>query len=311
MDLASSSSSPASQVAVVPGRLRARPGPQDAPRCAAPRGWPPTVPAGSWPDRVSADWAYGGADGAGIGVCVLDTGVDGDHPMVGGVQAAMRVAADAAGELRVIPAEATDFTGHGTACAGVIRAVAPRCWLASVQVLTSGTQGMGDVLLAGLRWAVREGYDVINLSLSTTKLALRDELAGLCDSAYFRHSVVCASAHNAPVLSFPWRFASVVSVGSIDPPQADGTVPVRHYYNPKPPVEFFAPGVGVQVAWRNGTMIKATGNSFATPYIAGLCALIMSKHPELTPFEVKTLLYHTSANVKTTADVKRGGGDDH
>lgn len=178
---------------------------------------------------------------------------------------------------------------------------------------------MGDVLLAGLRWAVHEGFDVINLSLSTTKLALRDELASLCDSAYFRHSVVCASAHNAPVLSFPWRFASVISVGSIDPPSADGASSdgassdgassVRHYYNPKPPVEFFAPGVGVRVAWRNGTMIKATGNSFATPYIAGLCALIMSKHPELTPFEVKTLLYHTSANVRRV-DAVRGSDDD-
>ena len=304
MDLASSSS--ASPVAVTAGRLRLKPGPQSAPRWAAPR-WPPTVSAGSWPDQVSADWAYGGADGAGVRVCVLDTGVDGDHPIVGGVQAAMQVTADAAGELRVVPGEATDLAGHGTACAGVIRTVAPRCWLASVQVLTKGTQGMGDVLLAGLRWAVDEGYDVINLSLSTTKLALRNELAGLCDSAYFRHCVVCASAHNAPVLSFPWRFASVVSVASITPPRADGAAPVQHYYNPKPPVEFFAPGVGVRVAWRNGTMIKATGNSFATPYIAGLCALIMSKHPELTPFEVKTLLYHTAANVKRGAEAN---GDD-
>lgn len=95
MDLASSSS--VSPQAATTARLRMKPGPQSAPRWAAPHGWPPTVPAGSWPDRISADWAYGGADGAGIHVCVLDSGVDGDHPMVGGVQAAMRVAADAAG----------------------------------------------------------------------------------------------------------------------------------------------------------------------------------------------------------------------
>jgi hypothetical protein len=70
MDLASSS--PASAVGDASGRLRTRPDRAIAPRCAAARGWPPTVSAGSWPDQVSADWAYSGADGAGIGVCVLD-----------------------------------------------------------------------------------------------------------------------------------------------------------------------------------------------------------------------------------------------
>jgi subtilisin len=270
-----------------------RPG---VPAWGAPRGGPPAVNADMWLSDASANWAYGGADGSGVRVCILDTGVDASHPLVGGIQAAMRVEVDASGEPRVLPVEPVDTAGHGTACAGVIRSLAPRCSLTSVQVLTSGTQGGGQVLIAGLKWAIDEGYDVINMSLSTSKPALRAELAELCDSAYFRRSIICASAHNSPVTSYPWRFAAVTSVASIDQRSVENSQ-VQHYYNLTPPVEFFAPGVNVQVAWTAGAVIKATGNSFATPYITGICALILSKHPELTPFEVKTLLYSTSANV--------------
>lgn len=270
-----------------------RPG---VPAWGAPRGGPPPVTADPWLADASAGWAYGGADGSGVRVCVLDTGVDASHPLVGGVQAAMRVEIDASGKPQVMEAEPADSAGHGTACAGVIRALAPQCSLASVQVLTSGTQGAGQVLIAGLRWAIDDGYDVINLSLSTSKPALRAELAELCDAAYFRRSIICASAHNSPVASYPWRFAAVTSVASIDQRTVKDSQS-QHYYNLTPPVEFFAPGVNVPVAWTAGAVVKATGNSFAAPHIAGICALILSKHPELTPFEVKTLLYSTSANV--------------
>jgi subtilisin len=270
--------------------------PAGVPAWGAPRGGPPAVAAGLQLADASVGWAFDGADGSGASVCVLDTGVDASHPLVGGVQAAMRVELDAAGQPQVVPVEPTDSAGHGTACAGVIRSVAPRCSLASVQVLTSGTQGAGQVLVAGLKWAIAEGYDVINLSLSTSRPALRAELAELCDAAYFRRSIICASAHNSPVTSYPWRFAAVTSVASIDQRAVESS-PVQHYFNLTPPVEFFAPGVSVRVAWTSGSVIKATGNSFATPYVAGLCALILSKHPELTPFEVKTLLHSTSANV--------------
>ncbi len=269
------------------------------PAWGAPPGGPPAVSAGSWLAQASANAAWSGADGAGVRVCVLDTGVDASHEMVGGLQESMRVEMDASGEPQVVPTEPGDAAGHGTACAGVIRALAPRCSLASVQVLTSGTQGGGHVLIAGLRWAIDMGYDVINLSLSTSRPSLRAELAELCDEAYFRRSIICASAHNSPITSYPWRFAAVTSVASVDQ-RTVANSQVQHFYNPTPPVEFFAPGVKVRVAWTEGTVIDATGNSFATPYIAGMCALILSKHPYLTPFEVKTLLYSSSANVGGT-----------
>ena len=119
-----------------------------------------------------------------------------------------------------------------------------------------------------------------------------EALHELADRAYFKRTVVVASAHNMPVESLPWRFSSVISVASHD--EAD---PLVFYANPEPPVEFFAHGVDVEVGWIGGGTIHATGNSFATPCIAGIAALILSKHPGLTPFQLKTVLYLISTNV--------------
>ena len=53
----------------------------------------------------------------------------------------------------------------------------------------------------------------------------------------------------------------------------------------------------VEVAWLGGSTIRSSGNSFATPHVAGICALVMAKHPELTPFQLKSVLYLTANNV--------------
>ncbi|MFE9424093.1 S8 family serine peptidase [Kitasatospora sp. NPDC006697] len=249
---------------------------------------------------VTPQWAWGGADGSGVRVCVLDSGVDAEHPLVGGVDRAMDVVRGEDGELAVVPTEPADTAGHGTACASVIRAIAPGAALTSVRVLNSGAFGSGAALLTGLGWAIEQGYDVINMSLSTAKAEFCDALRELSDSAYFRRCVIVASAHNMPVRSYPWPFASVISVASHDSPD-----PMAYYYNPAPPVDFYARGVRVPVAGLGGRRIVSTGNSFATPHIAGICALILSKHRSLTPFQLKSVLYLAAQNV-TRPD---GGSD--
>ncbi len=247
---------------------------------------------------MTRDWAWGDADGSGVRVCVLDSGVDGSHPLVGGLDRSLEVVTEPGGGLGVAEAEPADVAGHGTACASVIRSIAPRMSLTSVRVLTDGAQGSGAALLAGLRWAIDEGFDVINMSLSTTKAQFCLDLHELSDRAYFRRCLLVASAHNMPVRSFPWPFASVISVASHDEPD-----PMTYYYNPAPPVEFYARGVRVPVAWPGGREIVSTGNSFAAPHIAGICALILSKHRQLTPFQLKSALYLAATNV-----ARRDGG---
>jgi subtilisin family serine protease len=244
-----------------------------------------------WPERVTREWAWGGSTGAGVRVCVLDSGIELDHPLVGGVQRSVAVRKE--GDEFAIEDDAQgDLCGHGTACAGIIRALAPDVELVSVRVLGAGYTGSAPVLLAGLEWAIEQGFEIVNMSLSTTKKQYVDRLHELADIAYFKRVILVASAHNMPVESFPWRFASVISVGSHEEDD-----PRLFYANPSPPVEFFARGLNLDIAWLGGQTIRATGNSFATPHIAAFCALVLAKHPQLTPFQLKSVLHLTAGNV--------------
>jgi subtilisin family serine protease len=246
----------------------------------------------AWPERVTRDWAWGGATGKGVRVCILDSGVEGDHPLVGKLDGAVAISIDKDENAVVEEDTEGDSCGHGTACAGIVRSIAPECSLYSVRVLGAGFTGSGPVLLAGLRYAVEEGFDLINMSLSTTKKQFAALLHDLADNAYFRRSMLVAAAHNMPVESYPWKFSSVISVGSHEEDD-----PLAFFYNPNPPVEFFGRGVGVEVAWPGGSKIKASGNSFAAPHVTGISALILSKHPELIPFQLKSVLFLTATNV--------------
>lgn len=252
--------------------------------------WPSVLFGG-----IDSAWAWEGADGAGVRACVLDSGVDGSHPMVAPVERAWHVVTAEGRAPRVQECEPTDAAGHGTACAGIIRAIAPRVSLYSVKVLGDGKAGSAAGLLAGLSSAIEEGFDIISMSLSTARMEFRGRLAELCDRAYFRRTTLVAAAHNLPIDSFPWNFASVISVASHAEPDS-----MRYYYNATPPVEFRARGVRVPVAGLGGGTTLNSGNSFAAPHMAGIAALVLSKHPWLTPFQLKTVLYHCAANVQAT-----------
>jgi subtilisin family serine protease len=214
---------------------------------------------------MTPDWAWGGATGRGVRVAVVDSGVDGDHPMVAGVAGgvALEYDVDAPGRVRLDEAPHDDLFGHGTACAGLIRALAPECELFSVRVLGRKLTGKGLVLAAGIRWAIDNGMHVVNLSLSTKSADLFGPLHELVDEAYFRGVLLVSAVNNSPMPSYPSLYSSVISVAARP---HDG--PQRFAYNPSPPVEFGAAGIDVDVAWLDGSVITATGNSFAAPVVA-------------------------------------------
>jgi subtilisin len=242
-------------------------------------------------EDLSKDWAWGGSTGKGIRVAVIDSGIDAAHPAVGAVQGHVSIT-QGANELVFDCSPHTDLYGHGTACAGIIRAVAPECELYSVQVLGPRLTAEGTVFAAGIQWAIEHEMHVCNLSLGTTKRQYYALLHELADSAYHRNIMLVTAANNTPVPSFPSIYASVFSVAAHAIPNSP-----LFFYNPKPPVEFGAPGIDVRVAWRNGEWITATGNSFAAPHVAGIIARIRSKHPDLTVFHMKSILRALAANV--------------
>jgi subtilisin family serine protease len=185
-----------------------------------------------------------------------------------------------------------DVFGHGTACAGIIHSIAPDARLTSVRVLGPRLSGKTEVFLRGLRWAIDSGFHVVNLSLGSSRRDFALAFHDLCDEAYFRNTVIVTAANNLASPSFPNLYAAVLSVAC-----NTTTDPFRFHYNPDPPTEFLARGIDVEVAWRDGTTSLATGNSYAAPHISGLVALVRGKHPELRPFQVKTVLWACAANV--------------
>jgi subtilisin family serine protease len=251
------------------------------------------VVASPWPLAVDRTWALGDSAGAGARVCVVDSGIEADHPDVGGVDRAVAIVPGEDGYAKVIDDDAGDVFGHGTGCAGIIRAIAPEVSISSVRVLGADNKGSGAAILAGLRWAIEQGYDVVNLSLASTSERTRSFLYGMTDKAYFHRSVLVASAHNLGIESWPWQFASVISVGS-----HDGDDPLEVFANPNPPVEFFARGVDIRVPWIGGGHMTVSGNSFAAAHVSAICALIRAKHPALTPFQVKSVLHSIASNAE-------------
>jgi subtilisin len=245
---------------------------------------------------LSPEWAWSGATGAGVRVAVIDSGIDADHPALEGcvdADGAVEFTVDEAGEVKRTDGAHADAFGHGTACAGIIHSFAPEARITSVKVLGMGLQGKAAAFLAGLQHAIDGGFHVVNLSLGTKKRDFALAMYELCDRAYFHDSFVVTAANNVDRPSYPSLFSSVASVAC-----NLTTDPWRYHSNPQPPTEFLARGIDIEVLWRQGTRITITGNSFAAPHISGLAALVRSKHPELRPFHVKSVLWACSANVR-------------
>ena len=111
------------------------------------------------------------------------------------------------------------------------------------------------------------------------------------DRAYFARTLLVCAANNLPGPTYPSQYASVVSVAA-----RPGDEEMTLAYNAHPPVEFGARGIDVDVAWADRGSITATGNSFAAPHVSAMVALMRSKHPWLTPLQVKAVLQAASIN---------------
>ena len=247
--------------------------------------------------KITPDWAWGESTGKGIRVAVVDSGVEYDHPALqdcvrGGV--IVEYDSRAKNEFRIKPDEMpADVSGHGTACAGIIHSIASEAEIYSVRVLSRNMGGRAIQFAAGLDWAIENDMHVVNMSLSTSLEEFFGLFHDLADQAYFKNINLVSAVNNLPEPSYPSLFSSVISVAA-----HEGQDPFTYYYNPNPPVEFGAPGIDVEVAWNRKQYLTCTGNSFAAPHITGITALIRAKHPNLTPFQVKSVLLACAANTR-------------
>lgn len=237
------------------------------------------------PMAFSEEWKN--RTGKGVEIAIIDSGVDAAHPDLSGkIVEAVEAQADFKRVL-FVPSTSGDSAGHGTACAGIISSLAPDARLYSIKVLGAQASGDGQAFLAGLEYAIKRRFRIVNLSLGTTKPQFFAPLHDLLDRAYQAGCIVVAAANNLPQPSFPSVFcSSLISVSKTD--QND---PLNFGFKFGEVIELTAPGVNVRTAWLNGGYKSLTGNSFACPHIVGIIARLLETYPDLTPFQVKSLLY--------------------
>ena len=132
---------------------------------------------------------FAGRTGRGVRVAVVDSGVHGGHPHVGGVAGGVHIAPDGA-EKR----DFTDRIGHGTAVAAAIREKAPDAEIWAVRVFGTRLSTTATTLVRAIEWAAGRGVDLINLSLGTQRPQHRSAMAAVVATAAGRGSLVVSPA---------------------------------------------------------------------------------------------------------------------
>ena len=248
----------------------------------------------------------------GIRIAVLDTGVETGHPEFTRIQAPRDEVNIIDGHDRfvgdLLDADSLpeDDVGHGTHVAGIAlgagrkmpAGVAPGCTLIPVRVLAAMERdgerfgaGLVDNINQGVKWAVDNGADVINMSLG-----VRHEGGGLPHAEVIRYAlqrgatVVAASGNDGQnALYYPGALPGVITVGAMS---RQGGVAAFSTYNRR--VQLIAPGEDIYSSYREEGYAFATGTSHAAPFVAGAVALLKSFARGLSDGQAKYLLKHTA-----------------
>src|SRR4051794_9337337 len=323
--------------------------PDDLGAGATPGGWQEAQwnLAGPFGIRAPEAWSNlisdGKPGGSGVTVAVLDTGVAYANrgrfrrsPDFGRFQFVRGY--DFVGH----DAYPNDRNGHGTFVAGVIAeetdnrygltGIAYGAHIMPVRVLDTEGEGEASTIAQGVRYAVRHGAQVINLSLEFSPGVTAADIPELIDALRYAHRhrvLVVAAAGNEghAAIAYPARAPSVISVGATTEHGC-----LAEYSNDGSGLTLVAPGGGrdadlpgdpncnpeaggrdiFQVTFTNSSVAHFgvpggyEGTSMATPHVSGVAALVIAsgvlgRHP--TPAQV-------TARLQTTARKLGGGGDE-
>ncbi len=257
---------------------------------------------------INADdvWALG-YTGAGVKICIIDTGIDPNHcDFPSGKIVAW---ADYVGSSST----PYDDHGHGTHCSSIAAGaaspygVAKGASLMMAKVCDSGGSCSDSAIIQGIDFGVAQGADVESMSLGGPGGDGTSALAQECNWAVSQGVIVVVAAGNdgssCCVISTPGDATDVITVAASDKsdalasfssrgPTTDGRV--------KPDIT--APGVSINAAYA-GTSCSdqsMSGTSMATPHMAGVAALMHQANSSATPLQVKNCVGATAIDKGNT-----------
>lgn len=226
-----------------------------------------------------------------VTVAVIDTGVSLPSAFKDQVLAGLNV---------VHPnQDASDQQGHGTAVAGIILGIAPNARILPVMVADQGV-GTTEGLIEGIVYAVREGAEIINLSIGVTDLVW-DKVTAVVGAEKMRQVFFVVAAGNSGDRYISARRApdNLILVGATNLDKAR----LASYSVWGTKVQIAAPagsasdGIWTYKVSPDGELRKFNGTSGATPVVAGAAALLKSQKKNLTPVEIKEALLDSSCEI--------------
>lgn len=248
--------------------------------------------------------------GKGVRVAVLDTGVDTEHPdlvVKGGICTAEECAPGISYD---------DNFGHGTHVAGIISGkknssgiigMAPNVELYAIKAMDREGIGTTAQVTEGVKWAIQNDIDILNLSISISVYDRPLEL--MLQEAYKQGMLIVSAAGNEggaageDTITYPGKFPSVIAVGAVNnnlTREANSSV--------GPAMEIAAPGTGIYSSYpkeldiwdaKNDGFVSLTGTSMAAPHITGVLALYKEQHPALANVKLREILQSTVRDLGT------------
>jgi hypothetical protein len=223
--------------------------------------------------------------GRGIGVAVLDTGFDLEHPDFAGRSVTAQ---------SFVPGEpAKDGHGHGTHCIGTscgprAPSTGPRYGVAyeadifAGKVLSNAGSGSDGGILAGIDWAVANGCPVISMSLGADVMQAHPPYSAAGARALEKGSLIIAAAGNNArrregrmgFVGAPANSPEIMAVGALDQQLEMAFFSARSLPARGGQVDIAGPGFEVNSSWPMPTRYRTiSGTSMATPHVAGIAAL--------------------------------------
>ena len=225
--------------------------------------------------------------GMGVGVAVLDTGIEEVNEIMGRVVNAFRLDPATGNAVQITT---YDTHGHGTHVAGLVAGstvgVAPKADLMNFIMIPHGHGNISDFIFAIEFVATRPEISILNMSAGIHGFtgAMSPAISAILAVGILP---VIAIGNEGPNTSrSPGNYSNVLSIGastrnnSVAYFSGGGTMNVNNQIYTVP--EMVAPGQDVTSCVVDGNYQSWSGTSMATPIVSGLAALIIEQNPMIT-----------------------------